>query len=553
MNIKWLNLSLNRHKKSINCNHMSNKHLSKFFSRSVVKELSIILLFFSFSIAIRLISLKHGFPLLTHPDESVIVDLVFKMTSARTLNPGNFNRPNQILYTVNFFYLNILSYIRFGENMGLAFPKHYLSFYAYARFLIAIIGSLIPIVVYKIGNEFRPKFGWLAALVFALYPSYLMHSVFVTPDIPITLFTLLVMYFTIRYLNRQEEKSIYIAVVFAAINTAEKYPGLISLMIVFSGIILNTLDESQLDLKKALVPIFIKTLKITGVFIGTLFIVAPFLFIEYEAVIEALIRESRTTHLGADNLGWGGNLLFYIRSFYSWTNVLSILFIGIGIYAFIKWKKKSHFILLYGVFYWILLSALSLHWERWALPMYITPLFFIAIGMCFLLVKTKEKTKTQWFSIFTIVIFFILQFVATLHTSIRMSFVDTRVVALQFSREKGISPENSLFEGYTPFMSQHPITIFNEYAEVSSEIEYVILSSSMFGRFYREPDRYNQEILIYEKIRDNHLLGSFSPEPLAITYFDKIEDITLFFRHGFQIPGSLRLIGPTIEIYKLQN
>ena len=535
---------------------MSNMHLSKFFSRREVKEITIILLIFGFSMAIRLISVKHGFPLLTHPDESVIVDLVFNMTSARTLNPGNFNRPNQILYLINFFYLNFLSYIRFGVNMGIAFPRHYLSFYAYARFLIAIMGSLIPIVAYKIGNEFQPKFGWPAALVFALYPSYQIHSVFVTPDIPITLFTLLIMFFTLRYLNKQEEKSIYFAAVFAAINTAEKYPGLISLAIIFSGIIFKSLDKSNFDMKKTLVPTIIKTLKIFGVFILTLIIVAPYLFIEYEAVIEALIRESRTTHLGADNLDWGGNLLFYIRSFYSWTNALSILFIFIGIFAFIKWKVKTRFILLYGAFYWLLLSALSLHWERWALPMYITPLFLIAIGMSFLLLKTKKPSKIQWIAIIAIVVFFALQFVATLHTSIRMSFVDTRVVALQYCMEMGITTDNSIYEGYTPLQPQHPKNIFNEYDEIgqSEEISYIILSSQMFARYYAEPNRFQNQITIYESIRNNNLmLMRFEPAHNPKNFFGRLDDIFFYLNRNRTDERYTRYKGPVIEIYQLDD
>ena len=59
--------------------------------------------------------------------------------------------------------------------------------------------------------------------------------------------------------------------------------------------------------------VFIKKLLVTeGLYLFSLVEIAPNIFIEYVQVIDALIIESRSTHLGADNLGWGGNILFYI-------------------------------------------------------------------------------------------------------------------------------------------------------------------------------------------------------------------------------------------------
>lgn len=224
--------------------------------------------------------------------------------------------------------------------MGAAFPKYYLNFYAYARFLISIMGAMIPVIAYKIGNEFRNKFGLFAALVFTLFPSYVLHSLYITPDVPVTLFTLLVIYFTVRYLKRGEKISIFLATLFAAITTAEKYPGLLTMLIVWTGIILNHFQNPEPFKKIKWWSLVQEILKFSFLFIIALFIVAPFIFIEYQQVIEALLRESRTTHLGADNLGWGGNLYFYLRSFCSWTNLLSILFISSGIYALIKTGKN---------------------------------------------------------------------------------------------------------------------------------------------------------------------------------------------------------------------
>jgi len=455
---------------------------------------------------------------------------------------------------LNFLYLNILSFMRFGEHLGAAFPKHYLNFYAYARFLISIMGAMIPVIVYKIGNEFRNKFGLFAALVFALFPSYVLHSLYITPDVPITLFTLLVIYFTVRYLNRGEKFSIYLATLFAAITTAEKYPGLITITIVWAGIIINYFQNPEHSKLTKIWPLVKRLTCFSLIFVFTLFIVAPFIFIEYQQVIEALLRESRTTHLGADNLGWGGNLFFYLRSFCSWTNLLSILFIGSGIYALIKNREKSHLLLFYGTIYWIALSVLSLHWERWALPMYITPLFLTGMGINFLWELPKKNVIVKYLAPLSIVIFLIAQFIFTLHIPTSMMFTDTRLIALSYAEERGITPENSLYEGYTPFLPGHPRTIFNEFNENACIANFIILSSSMFGRYYREPDRYQKEILIYENIRNNNLLlVKFDPQLHYNGFSNKLSDILFYFDYRIRATDKTRLKGPVIEIYQVEN
>ena len=531
---------------------MIKKRLANIFKKHIIKEIMILVSLFLCSLLIRRIGVKHGFPLLTHPDESVIIDRVVHMTLERTLNPGNFNRPNQILYLLNFLYLNILSFIRFGEHLGAAFPKYYLNFYAYARFLISIMGAMIPVIAYKIGNEFRNKFGLFAALVFTLFPSYVLHSLYITPDVPVTLFTLLVIYFTVRYLKRGEKISIFLATLFAAITTAEKYPGLLTMLIVWTGIILNHFQNPEPFKKIKWWSLVQEILKFSFLFIIALFIVAPFIFIEYQQVIEALLRESRTTHLGADNLGWGGNLYFYLRSFCSWTNLLSILFISSGIYALIKNREKSHIFLFYGAIYWIALSVLSLHWERWALPMYITPLFLTGMGMNFLWKFRKKNVIVKYLVPLCIVVFLIAQFIVTLHIPTMMRFTDTRLIALNYAEQRGITPENSLYEGYSPFLPGHPIEISKDELENNNQYDYVILSSYMYDRFFAEPERYADWITFYNSIRENNrLIFEVEPTPPAKNLLERSDDILFYVKKCLKLDVEDRFGGPTIQIFEL--
>ena len=516
------------------------------------QEVGILALIFIGSFLIRSIGLKHGFPLLDHPDERVSIDPVVEMTRNRTLNPGTFNRPQQVSYFFYFIYLNLISYLRFGTNLAVAFPKHVINFYFYTRITIAVLGSLIPVVAYKIGKLFKNSFAVPAALVFALFPSYALHSLFMTPDVPITFLSLLVMYFTIRYLNKQDEKAIYIAAVFAAINTAEKYPGLISLGIVFLGLALKHFDPKEEFTRGKIQPFLVDALKIIGVFILALFFFAPFLFIKFQQAISAFTYEARSSHLAADNLSWFGNMLFYIRSFGSWTNVLSILGIGLGILGISKAREKSYFILFFGILYWILVSVLSLHWERWALPMYISPLFLTAVGIEYAQRKSRDIPVLKYLSMILLIGFLLYQFIFTVHIPIKQSFTDTRVESLRYCNENGITKENALYEGYTPLSPSSVSRIIDVSTKDLETHDYIIISSRMYDRFYREPQRYKEAVDFYENVQNNQvLLAQFDPEKPPANIVERADDILYYIKSHFGLTDEVRYKGPTIKIFRI--
>ncbi len=515
-------------------------------------EVVFLIAIFVFSLAIRRIAMKHGFPLLTHPDESTIIYPVLRMTAQRTLNPGNFNRPDQILYYLNFIYLNAISFIAYGVNIAKAFGDHTLDFYFYSRFLISVMGSLIPIVAYQIGKQFKPRFAFPAALVFTLFPLYVEHSVYITPDIPITLFTMLILYFTIRFVNTDAKRYLIFAAIFAAINTAEKYPGLISLAIVIAGIAIHVFWEKPDEGKPKVKSFFFLSGLVCLIFLISLFIVAPYIFIEYQAVIDALIQESRSTHLGADNLGWVGNIWFYVKSFYRYINIFGLLFLIVGIYSMLRSKQKSIVLLLYGFLYWLLISVLALHWERWALPMYIAPLFLIAIGISTLWEQRKRHTALFIGTIILILCFVVPEGIHSVYIPVRMKFTDTRLISQKYCQENNITRNNSLYEGYTPIMPTNFGAIFTNYTKFKGEYDYIILSSSIYGRYFAEPERYAEQIEIYEEIRSqNILLKRFEGYPVAKDALHRLENIVYFVQLRLGLTDKVRLGGPTIEIYKV--
>ncbi len=216
------------------------------------------------------------------------MDPLVRMTTDKTLFSGNFNRPGMFLYKILLIYLNIISRLSYGKNLAVVCNR-YLNFYFYARILVSISVSLIPVIAYKIGKLFKQSYAIPAALVFAFFPSYVMHSLYITNDISLTLFSLLVIYFSLRYLILEDKKSIFIAAVFAALATAEKYPGIISFGIILIVISFKAFAKSDQPIKTRIIQSIKPVFRSLLVFLIALFIFAPRLFFQFPEVVNSLI------------------------------------------------------------------------------------------------------------------------------------------------------------------------------------------------------------------------------------------------------------------------
>lgn len=519
----------------------------------IYKEHIFLFLIFIISFLIRRLGLQYGFPLLTHPDEAISLDPVYNMTFNKSLNSNTFNRPDQILLTLNFVYLNLVSYFHYGKSMTHTYWENQLTFYYYGRMLICILGSIIPLVGYKIGKEFKINFAVPAAIIFAFFPSFVIHSHYITPDIPITLITMLVILFAIKYLNDEKSIYLYIATIFSAINTAEKYPGLLSIVVILATISIHVFRNDKLTIRDKFAELLKGGLRILGIFLLAFYVVAPNIFIEFGKVIQTIQYEARSTHLGADNLGWFGNLIFYIESYSSFTNIFATIFMIFGILHLIKNKNPNLILLFYGTFYWVFMSYLPLHWERWALPMYITPLLIISIGITYLFHITRYKKILRIISLLIIVGFISHQFMYSLSSSIKLSFTDTRVVALDYCIENGITSENSIYEGYTPFNPQNPGNIFDFDINNNIDKKYIILSSGMYDRYQFEPNRYKDAVKFYKEVRSNNIklkeinatdVNHGNPK-------ETVENIVYYIKILTRLIPVERYNGPTIQIFEI--
>lgn len=505
------------------------------------------------ALSVRVIGLKFSFPLLTHHDERFIIDPLIEMSRNHTLDSGFYARPNQFLYTTLFGYLNLLSKILFHKNFGWAYTEDPLFFYFHARLLVAVLGATVPVLAWKIGKLFKAvDFSLPAAFLTCFFPPFIAHSHYITGDILNTALSLAIILFCLLFLQKRKWIWLILACITVGLNTVEKYPGILSYGIVLVTIGISIFShENEKNQKKW--GQFLGGILITLAIVAlSMFIFAPHLFLKLDLVRRAISIEAKPTHLGADNLSWIGNMLFYLDVFIKAAGWIVALFAAAGLFFSIISKQLAMLLLFFGAGYWVTLSKLGLHWERWSLPMMITPLMLAALGIAKLWAAIKQRQISRVIALVFLGILLSIYALNGLTSSIVLTWQDTRVVALEFAGKNGISPENSVYESYTPFLPRNLRTIFEFDLDDPGDFQYVILSSSMYGRFQAEPDRYASETAFYAEVRAKaSLIAEFKADPKPGSSLEQLKALGDYLVNLFRQTKTTYTTGPTIQIYQL--
>ena len=123
--------------------------------------------------------------------------------------------------------------------------------------------------------------------------------------------TMGMIWLSIRLIRRYDGKTMLLLCALGALNIIEKYPGLISVSLVYLVIWFRVRGESPERFWKTL---FVELVKYTAIGVFMCYVFSPSLFIHPRLTIKALISESGG-HLGVEELGLLGNMGFYAGSF----------------------------------------------------------------------------------------------------------------------------------------------------------------------------------------------------------------------------------------------
>jgi len=455
-----------------------------------------------------------GLPTLLHPDEWTIVNSAIKMLQNRSFEPDVFYRPDHLLIQINMLIYRVLVFL-YGVTIENINDIGIEVFYLTARVVTGVfaVGSII--VGYLIGKKYSNFVGLVSAFLFGFFPLYITHSHYATPDVPTVFFMLLFIYAALDYMQKPNFKNLALMALVTAAFITIKYPGAILCGMIAIAVIVSSIAE------KRYARIFKHGVSAIILVFAFIFLISPVLLLKFDNVRQAFINEARTTHLGADGLGVSGNMFFYINNYITASGIILLIFFFFGCYALLSRKQSilKNIPLFYSLIFWICLSYMSLHWERWGLPMYVSPLLISAIGIgkVYEIIKTNKrflKRQKLCLRIFAAVLYVSALNLFTSSYANLLTFLlpDTRVVSQAYCEENGISESNSVFEGYTTLKLTGPATIMDAFEKMddvyylrNNRIENIIISSNMYSRFKREPMRYTEQVSFYNSLNDNYI------------------------------------------------
>jgi hypothetical protein len=501
----------------------------------------------------RVLGTRFGFPLLAHPDEFAVVDAVIDMAKRNSFEPPWSYRPDHVEMKLDYVVFAAYAALVKGQSIEAAFAADPLPFYHLARLVTAVFGVATVGLAYLIGARWSRRVGLVAAALFALFPPFVLHAHFATPDVPLTFALMLMTYALMRYVDSTSWSSLLLACFAVALAVGIKYPGAVGAVMI--ALVVGSAAVRDREWRRFLVHGVVSG----AATIGFLFVISPTLFTNLSGIRAELEVQSAGDRLGHPDYGLLGNLKFYASTFADSSGVVLVVLAFAGL-AFVLAARRLWVLPWFtGLLVWVSLSVLPMTWERWGLPMWVTPLLLASVGLCGVWERLDHRwAKTAAVAIGALMTANLVSGSAYVVASLLAS--DTRNESLAWARDNGVTRQNSAYEGYTPLLPGAPALFFDQVRPVGDGYEfttergrpatYVVMSSGMYNRVLADPDR-PEEHAIYHYVIDNfEEVATFVPTKTSLPSpwepFSIANDLEVF---SDMTSGAVS--GPTIRIFRV--
>jgi len=484
--------------------------------------------------AIRLWTLDGGLPYLYHPDEPVNMTVALHMVQNGDWNPHFFNYPSL------FFYLNaglLLLEYGVGHLTGLLPTRAALSdplmltlgvgktllpaTFLLARlltlaFALGAIGLVFQIARQISGNR---AVGLGAALFLALSPTAVANSRYITPDTSLVCFVLLAFWGALTILQQGSAWAYGLAGIAAGLVESVKYNGglIIVALLLAHGLRYGRQGVGDRRIYLAL-----------ALAVGAFFATTPFALLDYSHFVADV--QSEAQHYASGHMGMEGNT-FSWYSGYLWSveggiTVLAVLGLGWALY-----RRAQPLLLLaaFPVVYFVFINRFEVRNDRTLLPL----LPFLCILSAWLLgeiarLLRRRDPATPWLR-GAILTGLVGGLVAGPCGQIvqdgisRMDGVNTREQARAWLETQLPAHAPVVLEAYTPYLDAHRFTVravtrlIDHPADwyAAQGVAYLVAGEGMYGRFYREPARYADEVQRYDTLFQQFTLLTTIRDPSA--------------------------------------
>jgi 4-amino-4-deoxy-L-arabinose transferase-like glycosyltransferase len=516
-----------------------------------------------FSLVVRLYGIKWGIPnnhhiLSYHPDEKAF----FWVVSLMDIQNLNFN-PHWFIYPTFHYYL-VLIPIMVLSNLGfLSFEPNLIFYGLYplevgkalliGRTLSVLFGITTVFIVYLIGKLlYNEEVGILSSLLLSLTPLHVIHSHFLTNDVPVTFWILTTLMFCIKIFKSGKTKWYLLSGASAGFATSTKYTA--------GLIILSILTAHFLYLKKNGVTsprnIGKNILLSFSLLISTFIITSPYSILAFSEFKRDLIwASSSRSSIIIHSIEWfdtGPGLIFNLTNslFYGLgLPVLLFALFGAGI-SLNKKKPETFIVLSFVIPYYVIVSTWKLRYARYMLP--ITPLLilFAAIG----LFNIRARFKKLGILILIGVV---------VYTSILMMLYDYTLAA-QDPREqarawinKNIPPGTSIglpyqTQFFTPPLDEklhNIIFTWNSSKLTEEKIDYYVLSDFDY-RVYLKSNKTKETYPLESAFLDFLFTGS---DYKILKTFETKQKFLIIDITDSYLPHDMKYSNPKIVIFKRSN
>lgn len=489
------------------------------------------MLLFLLAFLLRAWGARFGLPeAFYHPDEHAIVERASAILRTGDYNPHWFNYPSAYIYIQALTYIPyfLISAARgFGNTIPGTAPY---GFYFAGRLMTALLGALtVPLVYVLAKRMFGTKAGMISAVLLTLSLLHVVHSHYVTTDVPLAFFITLSLLFSYLALEKNEPRYTVLAGLSAGLATSTKYPGMIAFLPVLL-VQFFTVEKRNWGLLGQRLGLGVGTF-LAGFFLGT-----PYAFLELNTFLRSL--GAVLGHYSATQPGFEGRWtgIWYLSQMLTSADVLVIaISLGGVAWALFRHTRRDLLLLSFVIPYYLLVSIWRIRFERNVVAL----LPFLAIlggrflveGVSSLTAKWPGMRKWETLILSVLVVLAVaMPAWAIVGFDSAISQRDHRTIAAEWVKTNIPPGSKVVTEAFSIPLDEDRFQVV-ELVRIDSEelewyrredIEYVIVSDGHWSVLFRQPETYAREIATYNDILGHSaVLEAFSrpiPSPLARGY-----------------------------------
>jgi len=505
---------------------------------------------------VRLVGIQLGLPYYREPDEDTKVEPAVRMVVEGHWSPGWLGHPGSttiyplsVLYRLYWVVGHGGSLLGANPEMLTTFERDSSPFYLVGRLLSITYAVLTVAMVYYLAQLLLPREpAWshlLAAGIAAIDPSLVFWSRIARTDTALAFFVTATLVLSLRARSCPLATRVLMAGAAGGLAVGSKYSAAAVLLTLPAALVLARPDGQPLRAQRWV------GLSILGA-LAAVFAFAlstPTFLLDWKLAQEALLTETRTAHLGADGLSVGGNLVYYLsRAFPYWLTWPLYMAGLVGLAkGLAKYGRQWLVVLAFVVPYVVETTLHPLHWDRWIVPT--LPMLWVGGALAAVQLSRwiagrlhregRGKARQSRTLVAATVVSLLLLWPAgrTARDTIRMATPNTRLSASRWVETHVAAGSRFAVEEYAAplqqtvfpwvgfgYLAQHPLSYYEQ-----EGFDYLMTSSAMVDRFFREPARYPVEVGFYTELAAR---------------LDLVQEIS---------PTGWWQPGPVIRIYQLRS